>query len=376
MVKSAAAILRRGLFQVPGQSVGSGKAAGAAYRPGAPPGIEAHLRAGQEAVAVRITCTDFGEGYLQTQTVGGLPELLRLERPAAARIRWINVDGLDAAFIAGLCKAMAVDTLTAEDILNIHERPKFEAFNDYLLVTLRQVYLADERVRNEKLSLLCFRDTLVSFQEVQGDVFDPVRRRLESSNSRFRSHGPEYLLYALIDSISDHLYPILERYDSAVDALEEDAAGRAHAAFQQQLFSLKRELGLQRRILWAMREVIDGLCRAESPLLPGRINSFLKDLRDQVNHQLDLMENFREACGSLLELYHASASNRLNEIMKVLTIMASFFIPTTFLAGVYGMNFTHIPELDWPYAYPVFWGFCGAFFVALAVFFRRKGWIC
>lgn len=365
--------LRRGIFQVPGK----GPSGHRSFKLGASPGIEAHLKDPAFAGEVKFSCTDIGEHAVHLSQFDSVDALLAAERPTGTRIRWINIDGLDPRVINSIGKFFGIDTLTAEDILNVHERPKFDVFNDHLLVTARQIYLKDDQLKNEKLSILCFKDTLISFQEIAGDVFDPVRRRLESPTARFRTYGTEYLMYALLDCISDHLYPLLERYDTALEELEAEVSDGPgpRSGFQQRLFALKRELSLQRRILWPMREVIDGLCRAESPLISNRVKTFLRDVHDQVHHQLDLLDNFRETCSSLHELYHSTVSNRMNEIMKVLTIMASFFIPITFIAGVYGMNFEYIPELQWRFAYPLFWAICASFFLSLAWFFYRKGWL-
>jgi magnesium transporter len=254
-------------------------------------------------------------------------------------------------------------------------RPKFEAFEDYLQIVVRQVYLDHNELKNEQVSFFLFKDTLLSFQEHAGDVFAPVRKRLANPDARFRSNQADYLCYALLDSIVDHLFPIQESYTNALEDLEDSILQAPTAQCQQSLFSMKHDLSRQRRALWALREVIDGLYRTESPLIEPDLKPFLRDVQDHTIQLIDLISNARDTAASLGDLYQTSVSNKMNEIMKVLTLMSSFFIPMTFLAGVYGMNFKYIPELDWKYSYATFWLICLICSTSLFIFFRRKGWI-
>jgi magnesium transporter len=343
--------------------------------PGAAPGIEHYLKHDHPEVAVSFTCIDYGPDVLEVCHFETVDDLLSNARPQGSTVRWINVNGLSPKVVDRICRNHHVHTLAAEDVLNVSQRPKLEIFADHLLVIVRQIRFIGDRLRNEQVSLFCFDDLLISFQEEAGDVFDPVRKRLENPVSRFRSNRADYLLYALIDSVVDHIFPLLEGYGAALEDLEEEISHHPRPSSQRRLFAMKRDLSLQRRAIWPIREVVDGLYRDESGRISAHLRTFFRDVQDHSMQVIDLLETYRETASSLNDLYQSSVGNKMNEIMKVLTIMASFFIPITFIAGVYGMNFEHIPELRWHYSYFVFWGICLTVSTGLAFFFWRKGWI-
>ncbi|MGB0743985.1 MAG: magnesium/cobalt transporter CorA [Opitutales bacterium] len=343
--------------------------------PGAAPGIEQYLKNEDSEQAIRITVIDYGEGYTEDHSYDSISEALALPRPGNPNVRWINIDGLKPSSIDAVSKHFGFHTLTAEDVVNPYQRPKLEAFDDHLFVVARQIQLIGDKLKNEQISFFLMEDTLVSFQEVQGDVFDPVRRRLENKTGRFRTYKADYLFYALLDSIVDNLFPLLEGYGNALEELEYEILENPEPTSQQKLFALKRDLSLQRRALWPLREVVDQLYRDESDIIHDDLKSFYRDVQDHVIQVLDLLETCRETASSLSDLYQSAVGNKMNETMKVLTIMASFFIPITFVAGVYGMNFEYIPELGWKYSYGVFWGVCVTITLGLAIYFWRKGWI-
>lgn len=343
--------------------------------PGAAPGIEAYLAGAHPETPVRFSVIDYGPDCHEFRSFDSVEGLLACSRPEGATVRWINIDGLNPHAVERICREMKVHTLAAEDVLNTTQRPKLESFSDHQLVVIRQIRLQEDRLRNEQVSIFCFDDLLLTFQEEPGDVFGPVRKRIEKAGSRFRLNKAEYLLYALLDSIVDHLFPLLEAYGSALEDLEEEISRNPRPSSQRRLFGMKRDLSLQRRAIWPVREVVDALYRDESGQIPDYLKPFLRDVQDHAMQVIDLLEGYRETASSLNDLYQSSVGNRMNEIMKVLTIMASFFIPVTFIAGVYGMNFEHMPELGWRYAYPLFWLACLGVTAALGVFFWRKGWI-
>lgn len=343
--------------------------------PGSSPGIEHYLKGDHGPVSVTFTCIDYGPDCHVVRTFADAAELLASPRPEGCTVRWVNIDGLNPIVVDQVCKAMGIHTLAAEDVLNTTQRPKLETFDDHLLVVIRQIRVHGDRLRNEQVSLFCFKDLLISFQEEEGDVFDAVRKRLEKPGSRFRTSMADYLLYTLIDSIVDHLFPLLEGYSAALEDLEVEISESPRPSSQRRLFAMKRDLALQRRAIWPIREVVDGLYRDESGLISPKLKTFLRDVQDHAMQVIDLLESYRETASGLNDLYQSSVGNRMNEIMKVLTIMASFFIPITFFAGVYGMNFEHIPELGWRYSYVVFWLACLSITAGLAFFFWRKGWI-
>jgi magnesium transporter len=363
--------LGRGIFQPFTSTTATVKP----VEPGAAPGIEHYLKAEDPNVAVSISIIDYGAGYTEKSDFETIEDALNHPKPEKPHVRWINVNGLKPSTVDTVCKQFGFHTLSAEDVLNTHQRPKLEVFEDHSFVVVRQIQLVGERLKNEQISFFLTEDTLISFQEVEGDVFDPVRRRLENKTGRFRLYRTDYLFYALIDSIVDHLFPLLEGYGAALEELEFGILQDPTPETQQQLFALKRDLSLQRRALWPIREVVDQLYRDESGMIHNDLKSFYRDVQDNVIQVLDLLETCRETAASLSDLYQSAVGNKMNETMKVLTIMASFFIPITFVAGVYGMNFEHIPELGWKYAYPAFWGICISISVGLAIYFWRKGWI-
>ncbi|MGJ8638880.1 MAG: magnesium/cobalt transporter CorA [Opitutaceae bacterium] len=343
--------------------------------PGTSPGIEHYLDKAGTDIPVRITSVDYGADFHATTNHETIDAALAAPRRDSQKVRWINVDGLNPKVVDQVCKHFGVHTLAAEDVLNTYQRPKLEVFDDHMQIIARQIQVQDNKLKNEQVAFFLFKDTLISFQEEPGDVFDPVRRRIENTKGRFRSQNADYLFYALIDCVVDHLFPLLEGYGAALEELEEEITMKPSPSCQQKLFAMKRDLSLQRRILWPLREVIDGLYRDESDLIDDSLKTFYRDVQDHTMQVIDLLETYRDTASGLNDLYQSSVGNKMNEIMKVLTIMASFFIPTTFVAGVYGMNFEYIPELQWRYSYFVFWGICLSMTGGLAIYFWRKGWI-
>lgn len=343
--------------------------------PGAAPGIEQYLKKEDLTQTVGITVIDYGADGCVTRVFGDISAALSSAKPENAHVRWINIDGLRPTVIDAVCKHFGVHTLSAEDVIHISQRPKLEIFEDHIFVIARQILLAHDRLKNEQISFFLFEDTLITFQEAAGDVFDPVRKRLEKSSGRFRTYRADYLFYALLDSIVDHIFPILEAYGNAMEEMELEILENPSPSSQHKLFSMKRDLSLQRRALWPIRELVDQLYRDESGAIHPDLKTYFRDIQDHIMQLIDLLETYRDTASGLTDLYQTSIGNKMNEIMKVLTIMATFFIPITFFAGVYGMNFQHIPELGWRYSYPVFWLGCLMICIGLAIFFRRKGWL-
>lgn len=343
--------------------------------PGASPVIEQYIKAEDSSFTISITIIDYGEGYTERTDFDTIEAALNHPKPEKPHVRWINITGLKPSSVDSVCKHFGFHTLSAEDVINTHQRPKLEVFEDHYFVVARQIQLIGERLKNEQVSFFLTKDTLISFQEVEGDVFDPVRRRLENKSGRFRLYQTDYLFYALLDSIVDHLFPLLEGYGVALEDLEFEILQNPNPITQQRLFALKRDLSLLRRALWPIREVVDQLYRDESDIIHNDLKSFYRDVQDNSIQIIDLLETCRETASSLSDLFQSAVGNKMNETMKVLTIMASFFIPITFVAGVYGMNFEYIPELSLKYAYAGFWGVCLSISCGLAVYFWRKGWI-
>ncbi|MCF7760011.1 MAG: magnesium/cobalt transporter CorA [Cephaloticoccus sp.] len=345
--------------------------------PGSIPGIESFGPMDQPPApdAVRLQWYDYGVNAVSFEAEGDLETMCSSERPADTLVRWINVDGLNPYVVNRLRQAYGIHTLAAEDVLRTSQRPKLEIFPNHLFVVVRMLTLRDGVMHQEQVSIFLFKDTLITFQETKGDVWDPIRQRLQKKGSRLRSMGPAYLLYALLDAVVDHSFPLLESYGEMLEELEAAVINDPQPVIQRQIHRIKRELVVLRRVLWPLREVVNELHRNDTEEIPAEVKTFMRDVYDHAVQVMEIIETYREQAGGLNDLYMSAVANRMNEIMKVLTIMASFFIPITFVAGVYGMNFEHIPELPWKYGYVGFWAVCVSIFTVLFVFFRRKGWL-
>jgi len=345
--------------------------------PGSRAGIESFDKIDQpnEAGSVRIQWYDYGPDGVTFQESDDLEKLCSAVRPEGQGIRWINVDGLHPYVVNRLRQSYKFHTLAAEDVLRTSQRPKLEAFDDHIFVVARMLSLLNGKLRQEQVSFFLFEDTLITFQEMHGDVWDPIRERLQKNNSRMRSMGAAYLLYALLDAVVDHTFPILEGYGDMLEELEAAVLDNPRPEIQQKIHRIKRELVMLRRVLWPLREVVNDLHRGDSEEIPDSVKPFMRDVYDHAVQVMEIVETYREQAGGLNDLYMSAISNRMNEIMKVLTIMASFFIPITFVAGVYGMNFEYIPELTWKYSYACFWGLCISIVLGLLIFFWRRGWL-
>ncbi len=322
-----------------------------------------------------MQCHDYGVDKVNFVESGDLEKLCSAARPEGSTVRWINVDGLHPYVVNRLRQAYGFHTLAAEDVLRTSQRPKLETFDNHLFVVVRMLTLKEGVLRQEQVSIFLFKDTLITFQEAKGDVWDPIRQRLQKKGSRLRSMGSAYLLYTLLDAVVDHTFPLLESYGDLLEEMEVAVIDDPKPDIQRQIHRIKRELVVLRRVLWPLREVVNELHRDETERIPKEVKTFMRDVYDHAVQVMEIIETYREQAGGLNDLYMSAVSNRMNEIMKVLTIMASFFIPITFVAGVYGMNFEHIPELAWKYGYPTFWIVCLSVISGLLIFFRRKGWL-
>jgi magnesium transporter len=272
--------------------------------------------------------------------------------------------------------------------VNLHQRPKVEAYDGYLFIVLRMpvalpsaVDAPPSRLETEQVTMALGRDFVVTFQERPGDSFDPVRHRLRSPGGQIRERGPDYLVYALIDAAIDAFFPILEAYGEQVEELEDDVVAQPGNTQIARIHELKRNLMTARRALWPLRDMVNALLREDSLLIEKQTLIYLRDCHDHVIQLIDMIETYREICSGLIEIHLSSVSNRMNEVMKVLTIIATIFIPLTFIVGVYGMNFDptagplSMPELGWRYGYPGILVLMTLIAVGLLIWFRSKGWI-
>ncbi|MFT5284633.1 MAG: magnesium transporter [Planctomycetota bacterium] len=345
--------------------------------PGARPGIE-HLPEASsppQEGKVTVSCLDYGSELYSSVEVDDLDAFLKQDRPEGSAVRWINVNGLHAYTINRLQEVYSFHPLAAEDALHTTQRSKVEVFDNHLFIVAQMLMEVEGKLVVEQVSFMLFEQTLITFQERAGDVWDRVRNRIRTEGSQLRKGKVGYLVYALLDGLVDNYFPALEHYGDALDEIETQVLERPTTRELQRLYLVKQEMTMLRRLIWPTRQMIDDLQRTERKEIDKKASTYLRDVYDHAFQVIDLVEAYRETASSLTDLYMSSVANRMNEVMKVLTIMASLFIPITFLAGVYGMNFEHIPELSWPWAYAAFWGTCLVTTAGLLYYFRRKGWI-
>ncbi len=309
------------------------------------------------------------------------PEELRALR-GKWPVLWVDVNGLgDAAVLEALGTLFGLHKLALEDVINVHQRPKLERYADHAFLVARMPDLRDGAFCTEQLSVFFGPDFVLSFQEREGDCFDPIRRRLHEGKGRIRGAGPDYLVYTLLDALVDAFYPVAESCSDRLDALEDEILQHSRPDTVTAIHTIRRDLLTVRRSLWPLREVVAALGRDTDTFVTAETRIYLRDCYDHVVELIDLVENYRDIGAGLMEVYLSVVSNRMNEIMKVLTIIATIFIPLTFISSIYGMNFdTHVsrwnmPELGWEYGYPAVMLVMLATAVALLLYFRRRGWL-
>jgi magnesium transporter len=293
-------------------------------------------------------------------------------------VTWINIDGVhDSSVIEKLGRAFGLHPLIQEDIMTTSQRPKLDELETSIYVVSRMVELGEDgkEIVTEQLSLVFGRNFVLSFQEKPGDMFDPVRDRIRHGKGRIRKLGPDYLAYALLDAVVDHYFVVLETVGERIECLEDELVADPRQETLHAIHALKREMLFFRKSVWPLREVVAALERAESALIQPSTNIFLRDVYDHVIQVIDNVETFRDMLSGMLETYLSSVSNRMNQVMKILTIISTIFIPLTFLVGVYGMNFEHMPELKWKFGYFLVWGIMLTVGVGLVAFFKRKKWL-
>lgn len=292
-------------------------------------------------------------------------------------VTWIDVSGVhDTAVIEQVGHAFGLHRLVQEDLLNTEQRPKMEDHDDYIFVVLKMMDYreADDLLLHEQVSMIILPGVVISFQERTGDVFGPVRERIRKGKGRIRRFGSDYLAYALMDMIVDQYFHILGVMEEEIERIQERVVSQPTPETLESIQTLKHEILFMRKAIWPVREIISGLLRGESDLLSKDVGIYLRDVHDHTVHILDTLETFRDLISGILDIYLSSVSQRMNEIMKLLTVIATLFIPLTFLAGIYGMNFTHMPELEWRFAYPAFWGVIILAVTGMLAWFRYKKW--
>ncbi|MCC7142109.1 MAG: magnesium/cobalt transporter CorA [Candidatus Eisenbacteria bacterium] len=342
---------------------------------GLPPGSLVHIGEQRQA-AVVLSVLDYDEEGFREQIPVELPDACSFRDSAS--VTWINVDGLhDPEVVQRLCDHFGIHPLVQEDILNTDQRPKMEEFDTYIYAVLNMIYChaPHDEIEFEQVSLIIGANFLLTFQEAGGDVFDPLRQRIRENQGAVRKNGSDYLAYRLIDAIVDNYFVVGEKLGERIEAVEEILIDRPEPASLHELHLLKRDTIRLRKAVWPLREMLASFSRGESRLVQAGTLMYFRDVYDHCVQMIDTIETDRDVLSGLLDLYLSSQNNRLNEVMKVLAVISTIFIPLSFVAGVYGMNFQDMPELRWKYGYPAALVMMGAVALVLLLWFRRKRWI-
>jgi len=346
----------------------------ASRKVGLSPGTLVHIGE-QKVEKTLLQVLLYDEHTLEEKTMESVEEAFSFrDRPG---VTWINVDGLqDVDIIEKLGNHFDLHPLALEDILNTQHRPKLDDFEEYALLVCKMISWEVEKseLRVEQVSMVLGKNYLITFQEAGGDVFDPVRDRIRKAKGRIRRMGADYLGYALLDAIVDNYFVVLEYMGEEIESLEEDILGDPGPEILHAIHRLKRELIVLRKSVWPLREIIAALEKEESRLVNKKTVVFLRDVSDHTIQVIDTVGTFRDMVTGMLDVYLSSLSNRMNQVMKVLTIIATIFIPLTFIAGIYGMNFENMPELKWPMGYPLVWLIMVVIALCMLVFFKRRKW--
>ena len=323
-----------------------------------------------------VECFDYTKDSIEESILLNIEEASNYKETDS--VTWINVDGLKHTDkIENIGKQYDLHPLVLEDIVNTTQRPKIDEYDDYLFVVLKMLYYdAKENIVIEQVSLVLGKNYVLTFQESEGDVFGPIRERLRYANGRIRGLKSDYLMYALIDAIVDNYFSIIETLGNKIEDLETELfTGNARENVNVDVQQLKREILKVRRAIFPLREIINRIEKGESSLIYKRTITYFRDVYDHLIQVSENIDIYREMIWSLMDMYMTTISNKMNEVMKVLTIMSSIFIPLSFLAGLYGMNFEYMPELKYRYGYFVLIGVMLCIFIGLLFYFKRKKWL-
>jgi magnesium transporter len=340
---------------------------------GAPPGTLFYN--GEERTdRIKITLIEYNDSEFFEDEFYDLSDCLAHVKPNM--IKWINVEGLHKPeLIEKIGKIYNIHPLTMEDIVHVDQRPKFEDYDHYVVAIMKMISYTDA-VISEQLAIVLCENTVISFQEPHsGDAFDIIRTRLRQSKGRVRKLGADYLAYALMDAVVDCYFTAIEKIGDKIEEIEEEIISNSDKKSLLQLYHLKREMIYLRKQVWPMRDMINNMIRSETKLINDSSDIYLRDLSDHVTRIIDTVETYRDLLSGIMDIYLSTNANRMNEVMKVLTIMSSIFIPVTFIAGVYGMNFENMPELKTQNGYFVTWGVMLSIIIGLMIYFKRKKWM-
>jgi magnesium transporter len=329
----------------------------------------------KKTAEVGITIIDYNESEYQKKEVKKIEECFPFKEKDS--VTWINIDGVhNTRIIEEIGKCFGIHPLILEDISDTTQRPKVEDFDNYIFVVIKMLYYNDKgEIHAEQVSLILGNNFVISFQETKGDVFDPVRERIEKGKGRIRKMGSDYLLYKLIDAVVDNCFSVLEKMGDAIEDLEEAIVESVAIESLHSIYDFKKDMILLRRSIWPLREVINAFTRESPAFISENTTIYFRDVYDHTIQVIDTVETYRDMLSGLHDTYLSSISNKMNEIMKVLTMFATIFIPLTFIVGVYGMNFSFMPELNWRWGYFIIWGLIVSIGVSMLFYFKRKKWL-
>lgn len=328
---------------------------------------------------VKITIVDYNEEHFEEKEVKTIEECLPFKD--LSTVTWINIEGVhDIEIIQKIGNFFELHPLLLEDILNTDQRPKMEVYGDRIYIVFKALHYKDKNNNNgldtEQISLILGPNFVISFQEeVEGDDFKPVRERVRNDKCVLRKMKADYLAYTLIDTIVDNYFVILEKIGEKIESIETELVTDPDQRTLKAVHSLKREMIFIRKSVWPLREVMSSLAQAGLTLIHESTRIYLRDVYDHVAQALDMIETYRDMTSGMIDIYLSGNSNKLNEVMKVLTIIATIFIPLTFITGLYGMNFKHMPELDWKWGYPLIWVVIISVGTSMLAFFKGKKWM-
>ncbi len=303
-------------------------------------------------------------------------DLTKIKKPHEKDRRiWVNVNGIEINTLQKIGEIFNIHPLVIEDMVNTDQRPKCEEYDENIYTVLKMINISTEEVEFEQLSVVFGKNYVITVQEQEGDIYEPIRERIQLSKGEIRKSESDYLAYALIDSTVDHYFKFLEDLGEEIEELEEEIVGAPKMSTMRQVHALKLELIMLRRVIWPLREAIGALLRSENKLISKKTKIYLRDVYDHVIYTIDQIETYRDIVSGMLDIYLSSLSNKINEVMKVLTVITTIFMPLTFIAGIYGMNFENMPELKSEFGYPLVLVFMGVIGISMFLYFRNRKWI-
>jgi magnesium transporter len=342
---------------------------------GLPPGTLVHIGE-RKSERTKIRVVEYDEVNFQERELESMEECFLFKE--APSVTWIRVEGLhEVEILEKLGNCFGLHPLLMEDILNTDQRPKMEDYGEDLFIVLKMLSYEERtgEIGAEQVSLVLRSNAVLSFAEKEGGLLDSIQERIRGGKGRLRKMGADYLAYTLLDIIVDHYFAILEKLGERIETLEEKVIANPTTQTLMKIQKLKKEMIFLRRWVWPLREVISGLERGESLKIQESTRFYLRDVYDHTIQVMDTIEIFRDMLSGMMDIYLSSVNNRMNAVMKVLTIIATIFMPLTFLAGVYGMNFKHMPELEWTWSYPLLWVLMILIAAFMLISFRKKKWL-